>query len=340
MSKKLNRRSFLKKAIVASTGTTLGLSLEEKILLARTVRKSTIAAPESSSKELPIGKIGNIKITRLICGGNLTSGFAHSRDLIYVSPFMKHYFTDEKVFETWRLCEENGINTAILRVDNHVIRLINKYWHERGGNLQWIAQAKPKDENNLTDDAKRAIDNGAIGVYIQGGVGDKFMEEGRVDLLGRIVEFIKENEVIAGIGAHLLEVLVSCENAGIDPDFYMKTLNSGNYWSAGPKLVDEDWSPKSQETITPEFKKRTHDNIWAITPQQTIDFMKKVTKPWIAFKILGAGAIDPVKGFKYAFEKGADFACVGMFDFQIVEDANILNEVLSGDLQRIRPWMA
>jgi hypothetical protein len=66
--------------------------------------------------------------------------------------------------------------------------------------------------------------------------------------------------------------------------------------------------------------------------------MKEVEKPWIAYKILGAGAISPKEGFKYAFDSGADFTCVGMFDWQIVEDANFLTEALNGELKRTRPW--
>jgi len=31
---------------------------------------------------------------------------------------------------------------------------------------------------------------------------------------------------------------------------------------------------------------------------------------------------------RYAFEKGADFACVGMFDYQVVDDCNILTNTL------------
>ena len=35
--------------------------------------------------------------------------------------------------------------------------------------------------------------------------------------------------------------------------------------------------------------------------------MKEVTKPWIAFKVLAAGAIPPQDGFRYAFANGAGF---------------------------------
>jgi hypothetical protein len=53
---------------------------------------------------------------------------------------------------------------------------------------------------------------------------------------------------------------------------------------------------------------------------------------------MAAGAIHPRDGFKYAFENGADFVCAGMYDFQMVEDVNIANEILAGNLNRVRPW--
>ena len=46
--------------------------------------------------QLPVGKIGNVKISRLICGGNLVIGSAHDRDLIYMAALMRAYFTDRQ----------------------------------------------------------------------------------------------------------------------------------------------------------------------------------------------------------------------------------------------------
>ena len=322
MSKYLNRRKFLKNSLIVSAGVTAGLSFEEQALLARNQRRPSVSVPEGDIKGLPIGKIGNVKISRLICGGNLINGYAHSRDLIYVSALIKHYFTDDKVVETLRISEENGINTCIMNTgpasrDENSIRNLNRYWKE-GGKIQWIAQCDSY-EHDLFTIVKRAIDNGAVGAFIQGGCGDRFIQNGQIDMVGKVVSFIKENGLIAGVGGHLIEVPMAVEEAGIDVDFYHKTLHSHDYWSANPALPPQD-------------------NIWDATPEKTIEFMKKVTKPWIAYKILAAGAIHPRIAFKYSLENGADFINVGMYDFQIKEDILITNRALSDNSQRKRPW--
>ena len=86
-----------------------------------------------------------------------------------------------------------------------------------------------------------------------------------------------------------------------------------------------------------------HDNSWCQDPQAVVDVMAKVKKPWIAFKILAAGAIQPRAAFPYAFNSGADFILVGMFDWQIVEDVKLAKHVLSGrrgpNSKRTRPWV-
>ncbi|MHC4520006.1 MAG: hypothetical protein ACYTAS_15560, partial [Planctomycetota bacterium] len=135
------------------------------------------------------------------------------------------------------------------------------------------------------------------------------------------------------IGGHSIEVPMAVEKAGIRPDFYMKTLHHGNYWSATPKEHRVDFNVDSGSP-------HDHDNIWAVAPERTIDFMSSVPRPWIAFKVLAAGAIHPSEGFKYAFDNGADFVCVGMFDFQIRENAIIARDAIAGAANRPRPWQA
>jgi len=316
-SMKLSRRHFLTKSVAVSSGTALGFQFEEKVLLAQQPQQPAAPAPPQPARDFPRGKIGKLSVSRLICGGNLISGFSHSRDLIYVSPLLKHYFTDEKVFETLALCEAHGLNTAILRMDDNTLRILKNYWKERGGKIQWIAQCQIKEDD--FSDIQRASRAGGGGLRAWGR-GRQLHREGRVDVLGKAVDFIKRQGVPAGVAGHSIEVAKACEKAKVGVDFYMKTFNSKKYWSAGP-------IPR-------------RDSVWEETPQETAAFFQEVDKPWIAYKVLGAGAIHPDEGFRYAFQNGADFVCVGMFDFQVAEDVQIALNAIDRSKQRDRAWCA
>ncbi len=291
---------------------------------------------QKADLDMPKGRIRHVEISRLICGGNLVIGSPHDRDLIYVASLMRHYFTDHKIMETWQICENCGINTMIGPVnspfavgEDPTIRVYNRYRNEWGGRLQWIAQTYPKTDD-LTGSIQKAIDNGAVGAFVHGGIGDNWVRKNRVNLLAKAVEFIKRNGLIAGCACHSLEVPMALEKEGIKVDFYMKTLHSSDYWSATPKAE------------RPERGLPPHDNMWCTKPEDTIRFMRGVKKPWIAFKVLAAGAIHLRKGFRFAFENGADFINVGMFDFQVREDALIALDIITEIMRkgRRRRWMA
>jgi hypothetical protein len=117
----------------------------------------------------------------------------------------------------------------------------------------------------------------------------------------------------------------------------VKTCHHDRYWSAIPREQRKEFS-----IVAPYEAHHDgyHDNMWDLFPEQTNEFMATVNKPWVGFKVLAGGAIHPNEGFKYAFENGADFICVGMFDYQIVEDVNIALDALAQTQQRKRPWLA
>jgi uncharacterized membrane protein YphA (DoxX/SURF4 family) len=329
-STSLNRRELLKNlAVVPFFGTFIiatirkkrWISYEEKFLketdaiTGATIKTFDFTSLKDLKMKVPHAQIAGQDFSRVILGGNLIGGWAHARDLIYVSKLVKAYFHDEKVFATFLLAEKCGINTFLT---NPVLcRVINEYWRRNIGKIKFISDCGGE---NLTDGVLMSVDNGATACYVHGGIADDLVGQGKVEEIGKALELIRKNGLPAGIGGHKLETIKACVDYGLEPDFWMKTFHHTNYWSA--------------------TRKDEHDNIWCTDPEETKEYMKTLKQPWIAYKILAAGAIHPDVGFRYAFENGADFICVGMYDFQIVDDVNIAVEVLNSDLKRERPWMA
>lgn len=300
------------------------MSLEDKKLMemggsdaisSATLKTFNFSKLEDLKGTLPMGKIGNLEVSRLFMGGNLIGGWAHARDLIYVSKLVKSYHSDEKVIHTMLLAEQCGINTLL--TNPQLNRIINKYWRETRGKMQFISDCGISED--LLKGVQMSIDGGAHACYSQGEISDRLVKEGDFDTLAKALDLVRQNGLPAGIGAHRLETVQGCVEKGLKPDFWVKTLHHHDYWSASP----EEW----------------HDNMYCFKPKETIQYMSDLEEPWIAFKVLAAGSILPEEGFKFAFENGADFICVGMYDFQIVDDVNIVLDTL-GQVQRNRPWRA
>lgn len=292
------------------------ISYEEMNLLER-INKPEVSTEKAPGEDLkvPHASIGNVEMSRMILGGNVIGGWAHARDLLYVSKLVKTYFTNEKVFETFALAEQFGINTFL--TNPLLCPVINEYWKRGTGKIKFISDCGGQ---TLTEGIRISIDNGASACYVHGQIADDLVAAGKVEEIARGLELIRKNNLPAGIGGHKLETVKACVKEGIVPDFWMKTIHRTDYWSAS--------------------KENQHDNIWCTDPDETRAFMKDLKQPWIGYKILAAGAIKPETGIRHAFESGADFICLGMFDFQIRNDVKTVVDILNSDLKRDRPWMA
>ena len=348
ISKKLSRRRFLAQsaALSGAAAALTGCSFEEKALLAHQDEgdEDESLLNQKPVKGLAMGKIKDVKISRVIIGSNLFGGGAHARNLKYVSELMFRYFTEEKILDTLQLCEANGINTNI--GDPYMVNLYNK---ERGGKMQVIGQLDPGDydwsddkytdgrisitKEDIRETVEEAAKEGCVGAFLLGCRGDRWVKVKRFDMLEEFVSCVKKNGMIAGIGGHDKSVPIECEKAGIDVDFYFKTIHPESYWGA---IKEEDKRP----FVVDSFGPYDTDCMWELYPQETIDFMKTVKKPWIGYKVLAAGAVHPEEAFRFAFENGTDFACVGMFDFQVRDNVKTAIEILAAKevKNRARKW--
>ena len=318
MKMRFNRRQFLKTSAVASA--VVAPAFAQTGGAQARLDPNVPTGPLPPAKDhLPMGKIGSHQFSRLMLGGNLIGGYAHSRELTYVSHLMKRYNTDAKILETLELAETHGVNVLNSWVVDGITHL-QHHW-KRGGKMKWIAQVRVP--NGDLSQVRQAADLGAVAIHLTGDAADGLIREGKIDTIGRVMQLIRELKCMAGVGAHGLNVVVETEKAKINPDFYVKTFHSQDYFTAQ--------KPDDTNDVG------RNDNSWCRDPEEVAETMFNVRQPWIAFKVLAAGAIPPQRGFRYAFEKGADFILVGMFDWQVAEDVAVAKQVL-GDLQRLRPW--
>jgi uncharacterized membrane protein YphA (DoxX/SURF4 family) len=283
---------------------------------------------------LPAGKIGDHDISRLVLGGNLIGGWSHSRDLIYVTDLFLAYNTERKIYETLILAEKAGINAINIGFPTNA--LLAKYKKTTGSKIKVISQVHPDmEKNDYFVNIDKAIDFGVDIVQIQGNWCDWLVRDNKIEVIGKMMDRIRSQKYTAGLAAHSIESLIACENIGIIPDYYMKTMHHDQYWSAHPREFRHPFEVDGKEYLD---HNRFHNNMFCLFPERTVEFVSRAKVPVMGYKVLAAGAIEPKDGFKWAFDNGADFICVGMFDFQIVKDVNICLEILNGVSDRKREW--
>lgn len=316
----ISRRNFVKASVLASATMPIALNTQTR---AADAPAGAQAKPDAGS--LPQGRIGPMEFSRLMIGGNLLAGYAHSRDLPYVSTLMRRYNTPQKIRETLELAEQNGITAINTWVQDDNSQIF-EHW-KNGGKMRWISQARLDSAGGYSQ-IDKAVNSGASGVHLTGDTAEMLLDTDKFDKVGEAVEYIRSKKRIAGVAAHDLRVIVECERRKLDVDFYQKTLHTNEYFT-GPKEGEPD-------------RVGRNDNSWCADSQAVIDVFAKITKPWIAFKILAAGAIQPRAAFPYAFNGGADFVIVGMFDWQVEENVKLARRVLSvvsaRGSKRTRPW--
>lgn len=317
MSKfKMNRRTFLGTSLATSTA---AISVAQQ-------NSEVNKSPETNSY-LPCGSIRGLKVSRLLLGGNLLTHFTHSRDLKYVYNLCAHYNTAEKIMETMQLAEKHGVNTLSIHTVPEIMKVLADYRFKKGGKMQWIVcpTAPPDSDFELyKEQVKQLVDMGLDALYLWGVTGDRLTQEKKISVIKKAVELGKENALPSGVGAHDLEVIKACEREKIEPDFYIKTFHHHNYPTA----------PKKEQLTEPV---REIPGYWCREPDETIQVMKDVSVPWIAFKVMAAGAIPPDDAFPYVFNSGADHILAGMFDFEIQQDAEIARKAVES-ANRERQW--
>jgi hypothetical protein len=259
---------------------------------------------------LPTVDFCGVSVSRLIIGANPFGGYSHQtpeRDRE-----MKGYHTVERILETWKRAENAGYNTFITNNETpHVLEAVEHYL-ANDGRMQWIAQiGRPSPDADMIEQIDLTAKRGACAGYIHGGIVDKLYADGDADTLRAWIDRLKSHGLPAGTAGH--SPLAHEWVDGLDiADFHpVCFFNCGSLHNGkGDKFLLEDVFP-------------------------AVDVIRKIRKPCIGYKIMGAGRIHPRMAFEFAFKyiKPGDVVNVGMHrgdrDGMVEENAAMVREILA-----------
>jgi len=238
---------------------------------------------------LPIVQINSLEVTRLIIGGNPFSGFSHQspqRD-----QEMMDYYTVARIKQALRKAEAAGINTTVMRTDNHIQRMLREYYNE-GGEIQWIAQVGHDSEAFLDAAIDQAVASRAVAAFIHGGVLDRFYSARNSRRVSELIDHIHSHNIPAGVAGHAPQAHLWAYELDADIDFHVFCFyNCGSLHNGkGDKFNSGD-------------------------PPQACQAIRHIQRPVLAYKIMGAGRVEPHQAFQYAFAniKDTDAVVVGMY---------------------------
>jgi hypothetical protein len=258
-------------------------------------------------------RIGSHEVSRLIIGGNPFSGFSHQgrgKDREMVA-----YYTPDRIKATLREAESLGVNTAILRADDHIRDIMAEYWQE-GGRIQWFGQTAGELGPPQVS-LERMVEAGAQGCHIHGGVADNLLANGRMEELIPAVEYARRAGLAIGLAGHRPETIRWGEEH-LDLDYYMCC-----YYNPIPREEVAVHRSGTEELYREEDRRAMTETI------------RTLSRPVIHYKILAAGRNDPRQAFAYAARhmRAGDAVCVGVYTAEkpdmLREDVALLDEGLA-----------
>ena len=260
-------------------------------------------AAKKARAKLPMIKLGELEVSRLILGSNPFFGFAHQAG--DVGRKMKAYYTDERIMAVLDEAASLGVTAVAAPPYERWIKLFAAY-RKKGGKLAaWIAQPDAKPES-MPQAISASIYGGAAAVFVQGARADQQFEKGGFDVLTGWLEQIRKAGLPAGLASHRPDTHPEYEKRKLPTDFYYQCF----------------FQPYAERYVL-EHR------------DQAVATIKKIDKPVIGYKILGAGRLKPQEAFAFAFKhlREKDGVCVGVYpednEKMIAQDAG-LTAKLSG----------
>jgi hypothetical protein len=226
----------------------------------------------------------------------------------------------------FRACEQCGINTAQIGADVMHERIAR--YARQGGTLQWIATLYNRarwrpDAPSLEEELAEilAVDPKPIGLVFFGESVDRHFIDDDMDALREKLKRLRDTGLLIGVGSHLPEVIEQVDSEGWDVDF-LQTCFYTVYTLVSRREIDRK-------------KERFEDS----DRQRMVDTIKSVSKPCLAFKVLGANRKcgsdeEIVAALRFAYEniKDTDAVILGMwqkYKDQVGQNVDWVRDILA-----------
>ena len=264
------------------------------------------AAKAGDSKDaepsaLPAMKLGKYRISRLLAGYNPIGGYSYLGH--HMDRHMREYFTVERTVQFLRRCQREGISAHQFTPSEKMTKVLRSL-RERGSGLRSICLHSGRSRVKAAVEEYRPI-----AMAHHGGVTDRLFREGKSQEVHAFVKEAHDRGVLAGVSAHNPDCVKRIADEGWEVDFFMTCFyfltRKPAARAAGQATV------QTLEIAYPFYK---------ADPLVMTKVVRQVTKPCLAFKILGAGRLCSSqqvvqKAFKFAFQhiKPIDGVIVGMY---------------------------
>lgn len=282
-------------------------------------------AEEESEARLPTVRWGRHEITRVLVGHNPIKGQSHYSPEL--SREMRDWFAQDRnrALELLRRSEQVGINTCQMG-DPNIEDLLRAHYAE-GGRLQWIATFYSKPASGKQELARiLRMRPKPIGIQQLGNTTDWLMREGKMELALDNLKMFRDAGVLVGLGSHNHEVVDYVEQKGWDLDFYQCSFYRSWFGvNRTQKTQGEDFGEDARRAM--------------------VKTIQQVSKPVIAFKVLGAnrhcatpGAVEQAIRFALANVKPTDVILLGMWQKhrdQVAENAGYARRALGHASSRL-----
>ena len=249
-------------------------------------------------------------------------GYSHFNQLL--DQLMREWNTPDRVCDTLRQCEQNGINAFQYGHNERALSDLERH-RANGGKMLLIATETSSDPVEAT--VKRIQ---PIALYHHGERTDVLFRAGKMDQVQEYTKKVRQTGVLVGVGTHKPEVVEYVEERGWDVDFY--TLCAYNRTRAPDEL-------RKMLGVVPLSPSEVY---LETDPAVAYRVARQTQKTCFLFKILAAGRLTRSpqmvdEAFATALEsiKPKDCVVVGMYPRykdEVKQNASRVRQILNSRL--------